>query len=109
MEPRPIELDVIDLLLKLENEKSKQFITLFNQKDAPVVVRPPREDRMQVDEGATHVPKEYLDLSLTKRVSIKTQEDFEKEYSASVAYSAKLAVIVREKLGSNAKMLSLKT
>jgi hypothetical protein len=49
---RPIELTVIDLLLRVENEKSKQFITLFNQKDAPVVVRPPREDRMQVDEGA---------------------------------------------------------
>jgi len=70
-----IEVRVIEELLRLERGIASQYITLFNQKDAPASYRHQRnqshDDKMQVDEGNSNI-KEFLDLSLSKRVTFKT-------------------------------------
>lgn len=40
-------------------------------------------EKMQIDEG-NQAAKEYLDLSLSKRIVIKSQEDFEREQETAI-------------------------
>ncbi|CDW76937.1 cap binding protein [Stylonychia lemnae] len=69
-----IEFKILNNLSQLVNQRQQQMFTLYNQKDMPQSSK----EKMSIDEGAsTH---QHLDLSYSKRVQIKNNEDFIKEF-----------------------------
>lgn len=77
--------EIISALLRLSAHKTHQLFTIYSQKDNPISQR--ERDRLQFeseDPSGQPSQQQHLDLSFSKRVTIKSNQDFLSNFDQAV-------------------------